>query len=158
METPEQQQLEKELEKFIHQQLQKLPEHDAPESLAANVLRAIAARENLPWWKQPFTAWPRNSQSLLLFALLAAFAGLIYAAWKPSEAITLAALAERASAFSWIASAIETLFGGAWIVIRKVSYFWLGAIAAVAFLMYAACLTTGFALYRVAVPRQEQAA
>ena len=65
METPEQ----TELEKFIDQQLKKLPEREAPDALIANVFATIAARENSPWYKQPFTSWPRNTQALLFVSL-----------------------------------------------------------------------------------------
>ena len=74
------------LEKFIDQQLKKLPEREAPDNLVANVLAALAARENRPWWKQPFTSWPRNSQAFLFAALSMVFAGVVYLAWRPAEA------------------------------------------------------------------------
>src|SRR5688572_6306754 len=82
MELPEQ----KELEQFIHQQLKKLPEREAPAELVSNVFAAIAARENAPWWKQPFTSWPRNTQALLYTAVSLVFIVSVYYAWRPAEA------------------------------------------------------------------------
>src|SRR5688500_4615028 len=105
METPEQ----TELEKFIDQQLKKLPEREAPENLVANVFAAIAARENAPWWKEPFTAWPRNTQALLYAALSLVFAGAVYCAWRPATSFSAESITERASSFAWLGRMADTL-------------------------------------------------
>jgi len=145
METPEQ----KELEKFIHQQLRKLPEHDAPVNLVANVFAALAARGNLPWWKQPFTYWPKNTQGILFAALSLIFVAVVYLAWRPAEAINVTTLAERASSFAWIGRMVESLGGTALAVVRGLSWQWFAAISMVFLILYAACVATGFALYRI---------
>ncbi len=145
MDTPEQ----RELEKFIDQQLKKLPEQDAPENLVANVLAAIAAREKLPWWKQPFTSWPRNTQALLFAALALVFAGVVYLV-RPAEVIGANAIGESVSSFAWIGRALETIANCTLVVLRLLPWQWLVAFAVVCLAMYAACVATGFALYRVA--------
>ena len=52
----------KDLEKWMHERLRQLPELQAPESLAANVLATIRARENQAWFAQPWMAWPRAAR------------------------------------------------------------------------------------------------
>jgi hypothetical protein len=146
MDTPEQ----RELEKFIDLQLKKLPEREAPENLVTNVLAAIAAREGLPWWKQPFTSWPRNTQALLFAALSLAFAAVVYAASHPAEALSTGAIGQRVSAFAWIGRAFETFGNVTLLVVRALPWQWLVAFLVVCLAMYAACVATGFALYRVA--------
>ena len=127
MDSPEQ----RELEKFIDQQLKKLPEREAPETLAANVLAALSARESRPWWKQPFTSWPRNSQALLFAALSLGFAAIVYLAWRPAEALNVDALGERVSSFAWVGRALETMANCALIVLRILQRQWLVALAVV---------------------------
>ena len=146
MDTPEQ----RELEKFIDQQLKKLPEREAPENLVANVFAAISARESLPWWRQPFTSWPRNNQALLFAGLSLAFAAIVYLAWRPAEALTVNPIGESVSSFAWIGRAVQTLANCAVLVLRLLPWQWLVAFAVVCLAMYAACVATGFALYRVA--------
>lgn len=153
METPEQ----TELEKFIDQQLKKLPEREAPDALIANVFASIAARQNAPWYKQPFTSWPRNTQALLFAALSIIFAGAVYLAWRPAEALSSSALTERASSFAWLGRMFETLASTGVDIIRGLPWQWLVALAVVLFAMYAACVATGFALYRITA-RQNAAA
>ena len=145
METPEQ----KELEKFIHQQLRKLPEREAPEDIVSNVLAAISERENLPWWKQPFTSWPRNTQVILYTLLSAAFVAIVYFAWRPVEVLGAQSLTERVSSFAWLGRTLDTLAGSALLVIRGLPWQFLVAIAVVFTLVYLACVATGFALYRL---------
>jgi hypothetical protein len=153
MELPEQ----KELEQFIDQQLKKLPEREAPEGLMSNVFAAIAARENAPWWKQPFTSWPRNSQALLYTALSLLFVAAVYYAWRPAEAINVHAISERASSFAWMGRLVETLSSTAVGILRTLPWQWFVAVAVVLVSMYAACVATGFALYRITA-RQRAAA
>lgn len=145
METPEQ----KELEKFIHQQLKKLPEHEAPDTLVTNVFAALAARENLPWWKQPFTAWPKNTQGILFAVLTVIFVSVVYIAWRPAASLSLSALPEKVSSFTWIARVVESLGATALSVVRGLSWQWFVAMGVVFVMLYAACVATGFALYRV---------
>lgn len=145
METPE----HTELEKFIDQQLKKLPEREAPVDLVANVFATLAARRNAPWWKQPFTHWPRNTQAVLFAALSVIFAAAVYFAWRPATALSGEAIAERASSFGWLVRMAETLVSVAANVARDVPWQWVVAFTVVLMAMYAACVATGFALYRI---------
>jgi hypothetical protein len=145
METREHQ----ELEQFIHRQLQKLPEREAPEDLLANVMAAVRARENLPWWKQPFTSWPRGMQTLLFVVLGAAFGAAVYLAAKPADALSLDAVTEHASSLSWVATLFGSLTDYLLLAVQNMSWEWLMGIAIVFCVMYAACLGAGVALYRI---------
>jgi hypothetical protein len=154
MDTHEQQ----ELEKFIDHQLKKLPEREAPDKLVANVLAAISARQNLPWWKQPFTSWPRNTQVLLFAALSLVFGAIVYFTWRPAESLSVSALSEKASSFAWLGRTLEAAANSMLMVLRLVPWQWFVAITAVCVAMYAACVATGFALYRVTARQGARAA
>lgn len=149
MESPE----HNDLERFIDEQLRRLPQREAPAGLVRNVMKTIAARENMPWWKQPFTAWSRRKQMLLFVALAAAFGGALYLAWSPAEQLTAGSLIDKARPFAWISGVLETFFGSLWMALRSMPWTWLAAIGAVFMLMYSACLAAGVALYRVASHR-----
>ena len=145
METPEQ----KDLEKFIDLQLKKLPEREAPDDLIANVFAAIKTRQSAPWYKQPFTSWPRNNQALLFAALSLVFCAAVYFVGRPVAALNADTLAERASSFGWIARMLDTLGSCAVALIRTLPWQWFVAVAVVLVAMYAACVATGFAIYRI---------
>ncbi len=149
MESPEQQ----ELERFIHEQLKKLPEHQAPANLVQNVLQEIAARENLPWWKQPFTSWPRNGQALLFATLASVCGGALYFAWSPAEQLSAGSLAVYIRPLGWMSGVADTLFSSFMLALRNLPWSWLAVIGAVFLIMYAACVGAGVALFRVASHR-----
>ena len=144
---------QKELERFIHEQLRKLPEHEAPVNLVENVFKAIAARQVVPWWKLPFTFWPRPNQTLLFAALALLFAGAVYLSWAPAEQLTASSLVERARPFGWVAGVAGTVFSSVALVLRTMPWSWFAALAAVAAVLYVACLGAGLALYRVTAHR-----
>ena len=149
MESQEQ----KELERFIHEQLRKLPAHEAPVNLVENVMRTIAARKNAPWWKQPFTSWPRQNQAFLFVILALVSGGAVYAAWAPAEQLTVASLVEKARPFGWITGVAETVASSFILALRNLPWTWLAAIGAVFMIMYAACVGAGLALYRITAAR-----
>ncbi len=137
------------LEDFIHAQLRKLPEHEAPASLVANVLAAVAEQKELPWYKQSWSEWPRLSQSVFL-GFLIAFAGVIVQALAPlTESISMGTLAKRASVLTWLWEVCGSLFGALLLALGDLSWEWLAGLAAVAFSMYLACVGGGMALYRI---------
>ena len=144
------------LEGFIHEQLRKLPEREAPAGLSREVLRAIAAREALPWWRQPFTEWPAGVRNGLYFALAALVCGVLWIVWKPAEHLTLFALMERAQSLSWVATVGDTLFKPFSIVRQNLGWMSLALCAAIFAMMYTSCLVTGLALWRVTHPRRTE--
>lgn len=78
--TPEQ-----ELERLVDEALRRLPPRRAPATLAPRVLAAIAARQHVPWYRQPWSQWPRALQTAF-FVFAAALVGGLYAgAWRLSH-------------------------------------------------------------------------
>jgi hypothetical protein len=144
MDAPEQ----TDLEKFIHTQLRKLPDREAPDKLVDNVLAAIAKRKNLPWWKQSFTHWPRHIQCFLFVALGSLFAAAFYGASQASVNVA-APVSERLSAYAWIWRTARTLGEALLLAVGGIPLQWLFAIALVLVLLYGACIAAGFALFRV---------
>jgi hypothetical protein len=137
------------LEKFIHAQLQKLPDREAPESLVGNVLSAIAARKKLPWWKQSFNFWPRQGQCLLFAALVLVFGAVIYGTGRAADTVSLPDVSGRLSSYAWIGRTARAIGESLVLAVSGLHWQWLAAIALVFILLYAACLAAGFALFRV---------
>lgn len=146
METPE----EMELEKFIHKQLQKLPQREAPDQIVSNVMARIAARRSLPWWRQPFTEWPLGSQIVLMAVLIALCTGVVLALGNSLQQASLTALYERALSLSWIGEVATTIGNAFLMALRGIALQWLLAGAAVVMIMYGVCIAGGLALYRIA--------
>ena len=58
------------LQTAVHAELKQLPPLKAPASLVPNVLRLVAAKARLPWWRLSWWDWPVAAKaSFLLFAL-----------------------------------------------------------------------------------------
>jgi hypothetical protein len=51
-------QMDEKLERLVGQALRAQPPRRAPASLEERVLREIAARARLPWWRRGMTSWP----------------------------------------------------------------------------------------------------
>jgi len=71
---------ERRWERRLHDELRQLPDCEAPDTLAPNVMAFIRSAENQrarTWYRRPFLQWPRAMQlvfgsgTLALFALLA---------------------------------------------------------------------------------------
>ena len=146
MKSPE----DKNLEQFIHQHLQKLPQREAPDDLMANVLAAIARKENKPWWRQPFTSWPTGAQLILFAGLLSLLAGLSYVVSGPAEQVSFAALHEKVLSFAWVAEVLKAFGNALMATLQGVTFYWLVGAGAVVFMMYLACVAGGVALWRIA--------
>jgi hypothetical protein len=145
METPD----HKELEDFIHSRLQQLPEREAPEDLLANVMAAVNARQNRPWWKEPFTSWPRGVQSILFILLGSLFSALAYFAAKPSQALSMDALTARASSVSWVPRLVFEWLDAAVKTVSSLPWPWLAGIGVAVCAMYLGCVAGGIALFRI---------
>src|SRR6185369_3705745 len=105
MESPE----NNDLEKFIHAQLQKLPEREAPEALVSNVLAAIAKRKKLPWWKHSFTFWPRYIQNMFFVALASVFLAAIYFSGRAADNVTVPDVSAQLSFYAWVGRTLRTI-------------------------------------------------
>lgn len=140
------------LEEFIHARLAELPEREAPADLSANVLAFLAAQEQLPWYKQPWSQWPRLWQNLFLGLLLAATTALAWLVSPVANSLSLPSLMARLASLGWVFDFVSALFSSLFLLLNNSSWeFWAGA-GAVCAGMYFACLSAGVALYRVATP------
>ena len=145
MEAPEQ----NDLEKFIHAQLRKLPDRPAPDALVNNVLAAISRRQKLPWWKQPFTFWPKQVQVLLFAALGSLAAAAVYAATHAAAKVPVPDVAEKLSSYAWVWRGFRSISEALVLAVSSLPVQWLAAIGCVFLLFYGACIAAGFALFRV---------
>ena len=138
------------LEKFIHAQLQKLPEREAPEALVSNVLAAIAKRKKLPWWKQSFTFWPRHIQNMFFVVLGSAFLLAIYLSGRAADNVTVPDVSAQLSSFAWVGRTLRTIGESLFVTVSNLPFQYFVAFAIVFMLLYGACLAAGFALFKVA--------
>lgn len=137
------------LERFIHEKLQALPERAAPEGFTAGVLREIERRASRPWWFQPFTAWPGLAQAALFAVLLSLLAGVAYIMAGPAEQVSASSLQERLLAFGWVKEVLRvTVTAVAGLFAGKALYWWLAA-GVVVCMMYGMCVAGAVALYRI---------
>ena len=142
----------------IDRELRGLPELPAPSTLIPRVSAVIAQRRSLPWYRQPWQAWPLPMRAAALVILAAFFALLCLGAWRlPGTESYLAATRHAAGWFSglttlWNAlnALIATLAQAVQLLGRG---FLLGCLAAVA-LAWAICLGLGTACLRLAFARR----
>jgi hypothetical protein len=144
---------EKQLEAEIARELKALPPLRAPASLAPRVMRVIAQRAALPWYKQSWQHWPLPLRALSAVALLALFAGICFAAWKLSHTETFALALQKAgslvASIGAIFKAVGVLVSSLGIVIKHLGTgFIVGCIVA-GLLGYAVCLGLGTLYVRV---------
>ena len=137
------------LEKLIHRTLRSLPDRRAPRSLESRVLAAIAARQELPWWRQSYAHWPQPARAafLGLTAILAAACMALFI--RTGHGVDPAAALSGPMAFFARLQAIGSGIGGfCSLVVRSFPLPWLyGALAFLA-AMYAALIGLGAAAYR----------
>src|ERR1700694_1069368 len=72
---------QKRLETEIDRELKELPELSAPDTLAARVMAGIETRSAVPWYRQPWHAWPAPVRAFSFVIMLALFGGLVFASW-----------------------------------------------------------------------------
>ena len=145
---------EAELEALLHQQLRGLPMPKAPASLGPRVLAAMAAREQIVWWRQPFWAWPRLAQVALLALGLPLCGGFFTLGWMLGTSGTFHQILQQVIAsgiFCWDGAA--TLAHAASLVMRSGLQPWLLAGLAISTVMYLLCLGAGSAVLRLAYRR-----
>ncbi len=146
------------LEIQVDQALKALPELQAPRTLMPRVLAALAARAAVPWYRQPWPAWPLGWRVAALTFLLASFGCLCLASFQLTRAagFTLA-LQELAQSLSWLGSlwnVLATLGGAAVLVIKHLGAGFLLACAFAGLLGYAVCIALGTACIRLAYARK----
>lgn len=141
-----------ELEKLMHQTLRSLPDRRAPRTLEARVLAAIAARAELPWWKQSYARWPLAVRCAFLLVSGAIAKAVIMATVGVMSGAEGAQLAHTVAAeFAWIgrlSAAVATLGDFGALLLRSIPPIWLyGSLAGFA-LVYATLFGLGATAYR----------
>jgi hypothetical protein len=141
----------------IHQELMKLPERAAPETLVTQVLERIEQRQR-QWWKQPWSRWPFFARMISLpIMLLSAAVSLVGVGflfqlnareWLLGQAGGLVRPMTLALEFSLVVANSLLLS------LRALEYHWILLSAAVLFLMYLTCVAAGTVCFRVAVQKR----
>jgi hypothetical protein len=150
---------EKQLEAAIDRELKSLPELSAPRALASQVLAMLAARSALPWYRQPWQAWPLALRAGSLAVLLAALGGLYFAACIFTESAPVATAAQECN--HWLAGlaalwrGLNTLPGVLGSVLNYAGPRFLGACVVAVALAYAACIAAATCYYRLGFARSK---
>lgn len=149
---------ENDLESEIDRLLKELPELSAPAALGPRVLAAIARRRALPWYRQPWPAWPIALRLAALLFMLGAFTALCVACYELTRAAGFNnAAQELAQTFSWIGSVWNVISALAGAVVLTIKHFGTWFIAGCCFagaLGYAICVGLGTACVRLAYARK----
>jgi len=149
---------DKQLEARIDRVLKELPELTAPGTLMPRVLAAIAARQALPWYRQPWIVWPVSLRFATMLFLLASFGSLCIASFELTRAAGLAtAMQEVSQTFSGLSSiwnVINVLLSAVVLVIKHLGTGFIIACCFAAALAYAICVGLGTACVRLAYARK----
>jgi len=60
---------EKDLERWAHEELRRLPDCPAPAEVMEGVLRQLKLRQSRPWWQRSLWQWPASVQRMSLTLL-----------------------------------------------------------------------------------------
>jgi hypothetical protein len=141
-----------ELEKFADAYLKQLPLRSAPESLAANVTKAIENRKALPWWEKNFTEWNFCQKMVATPLLVGSALGTGYLAfliWELSLISRFFILCrETMRPLFLLLDFIAALFGSFFTVLNTIDKPWLYSIVGLAVIGSVACLSVGSFLVR----------
>jgi len=86
---------ESELEQVIDRELRALTPPRAPSTLMPRVLKAIAERERLPWWRKSFAHWPWSARLTFIVFTTAAASLLLYFTSGLFAGVSLGGLSEE---------------------------------------------------------------
>jgi hypothetical protein len=146
------------LEAEIGRELQGLPELPAPATLVPCVMAAIEKPLALPWYRQPWPAWPKVPRTLSLGVLAVLFGGVCVAGWKlwqagnPSAA--LRGISELFSGLGAIWSTLTALLAAAVLIVKQLGPGFIAACVFVATCAYASCVGLGTLFVRYAFARR----
>jgi hypothetical protein len=149
---------QKELEQMVGRALRRLPELRAPDTLLPRVMTAIQMRASLPWYRQPWQAWPAPLRGLSLTVMLGCFGGLCLAAWQLTQLEGVAALGREVgqlfAGVSAFLNVLSALLHSALLVAKKLG---TGVIVGCLLLVVAAyttCLGLGSVCVRLAMAKR----
>jgi len=136
------------LERLIHRTLRSLPDLRAPHTLEARVLAAVAARAALPWWRQPFPAWPFAARAIFVLLSATVATGLVWLGMSGGLPDVAQLWARISAPFGELSALAASVANFTEIVTRAIPPLWLyGGIALVATL-YTTLFGLGAAAYR----------
>ena len=142
------------LEELIHRELSKLPERQAPGTLAPRVLAEIQARARKHWWQRPWTRWPASLQLASIPVLFGSAAGAVFGVstlWNALLARSaFGTVAETFGSVSAIWDVLMVLANAFLMLGRSVGQEWLLLAFLVPLTMYLACIGLGTLCYRTA--------
>jgi hypothetical protein len=150
---------EQQLEASVQRELSALGELQAPGSLAARVMGAIAQRAAVPWYHRAWQTWPVAWQTVSLAVLLAMFGGLCFGILELSQAASGSAAGQQVS--GWLAG-LGVLWKTAGVVVdafgKAIQQLGMGVIVGFVLVLavgYAACFGLGTAYVRFAMARRQ---
>ena len=140
------------LERWIHRTVRDLPPRRAPRSLEERVLREIARRAALPWWRQSFVHWPLAARAVFLVCSLVLVKIVLWASvWVMAGFDGTQFQAAVAQPFTWMENGlaiVNAVSGFFEIMLRNIPPLWFyGGLAFLA-AMYAALFGLGAAAYK----------
>ncbi len=149
---------ERNLAEQIHRELHQLPGLKAPKTLGPRVLAAIAARQEAPWWKKSWVAWPTSMKLAFLVMGTAAIAGLVLAGSAIPQFGTLTSGVTESVGGMFVSlkpyyEVVARLVGSVGLAIGAAGpklYWYLAALIGVA---YATCIGLGTLGYRLVFNR-----
>jgi hypothetical protein len=149
---------ERELESEIDRELARLPQLEAPATLARRVLLAVEQRRGLRWYNMPWQNWPMVLRITALALLSILFGALCVASWQLTKAAGVsAAFQEVASLFSGLTTLwniVNVLLGAIVLVAKHLGTGFIIGCVFVAGSGYALCLGLGTAWLRIASARR----
>lgn len=143
------------LEQLIQQELSKLPERPAPETLIPRVLAQIQARTHKRWWQRAWIHWPRSAQLASLPLMLASACGTAYGLSMLCKLVLaqlgMISMAQTMDSVIATWDLINVLGNAAMLLGRSAGQTWLVLVLFVPLIMYLACVALGTLCYRMAL-------
>jgi hypothetical protein len=145
---------ERQLEAQIDGALKRLPELQAPATLAPRILELIAARAAAPWYRRSWQTWPFPWRLVSLMTLIALFGALCFGGWQLEQGASFAAIDRQVAIWSSFARTLwETfnlLLGAGGLILKHLGTGFIVTCLAALALGYGVCLALGTAFLRVA--------
>jgi hypothetical protein len=139
-------------EGLIARVLREQPLREAPPSLEANVLREIARRAALPWWRRGFAGWPQVARVSLVLALLGvvkiALEVLVWVTTNLRGSQVVTAVERPVDWIHTFSSIARSLGTAGEALVSAIPSQWLYAVLLLGFAMYVALFGAGAAVYR----------
>lgn len=148
---------DRQLERLIQQELRRLPELRAPETLVHRVMLAVHARSRQRWWHRPWLTWPLGVQLLSLALLLVSVGIVSYLAGAVWGGLSTPSIPSKmVESLVWLKpvwEAVSALLGAIVVLARAVSSQYLLIGASLVTAVYLTCIGLGTVWFRLAYNR-----